>query len=853
MKKLLLFIFIFFIWTSFASWNSAIDQEEQQAQNEKIKVLNENFKLEKFSSKKQFETVLIEKLYNKIINNCSVNMYYYWWIIPLYKTAILNGKTVKPETTSNLNWINLKKISYGTTNLQKENVDEPEILKLTKNYIAYFDKKYGKIYIISSPVDWNKLNLNKVNISDVIQVPKLINKNTVKLFFINNQLIAIWTRYSKVFEWEVTDLVFYKITNWKAKFSRFYDVKWNFKDARIVNNKIYLITNYNFSNIARQICQNYVINPIKIKIENIRKKYQSQINQENKKQILERNLAKIQKLRNQMNRKIEEIAKEQKTNLNKQQILNDIENKINQKSIDIYINKKAKFKFKWKIYPITIRLTNSALNNIFFIPTNFDKLSIYNLKFNLVNIVDIDTKQNPNQYIIFGDMSNGQIHMTTKSLYLVNNYYENNSWRCPPGLLCILPFYPRWNFTLIHKLSISWFNLNYVNSKIVPWQPINQYSMDEDSSWNFRIFTKHYYPSRSTDLYIFDKNLNLEGKLQWIAKWEDFKSSRFIWNKAYLVTFKATDPLFVIDLQDNKNPKIIWKLKIPWYSLYLHPLEKVWNVQYLLWIWQEAEQVHWNWSLPKNIKLDIYKIDYSQISWNQISVQQLYSTILWNEKKVWNGWSWTPVFNNPRTFVYDKTLKTLLLPVYLTTDNTEKRCYPKYTWRNWKRIQNWENCYDYNTKIPYFIWVKWFKVNLSSWFTEILSKNYINLYKNPGINSLNQWTYKNEDHRVSYYTNWKDFIPFEVNSNFFDMFKWSIDKFITFNNLFKPIIKKPVNKDILKKCFYKKPAPNQPVCQMYCGKRWVLENNKCSKITVDAACSCPGFDTERQCKTNCEK
>ena len=66
MKKLLLFIFIFFIWTSFASWDSAIDQEEQQAQNKKMKILNENFKLEKFSSKKQFETVLIEKLYNKL-------------------------------------------------------------------------------------------------------------------------------------------------------------------------------------------------------------------------------------------------------------------------------------------------------------------------------------------------------------------------------------------------------------------------------------------------------------------------------------------------------------------------------------------------------------------------------------------------------------------------------------------------------------------------------------------------------------------------------------------------------------------------------------------------------------------
>ena len=540
------------------------------------------------------------------------------------------------------------------------------------------------------------------------------------------------------------------------------------------------------------------------------------------------------------------------------------------------------------------------------------------MKFNLVNIVDIDTKQNPNQYVIFGNMSNGQIHMTTKSLYLVNNYYESTSWKCRPWLMCIMPYYPRWNFTLIHKLSVNWFNLNYVNSQIVPWQPINQYSMDENSNGNFRIFTKYYYPSRATDLYTFDTNLNLAGKIQGIAKWEDFKSSRFIEDKVYLVTFKATDPLFVIDLKDNKNPKIIWELKIPGYSLYLHPLEKVWNVQYLLWIGQEAQEVHWNRSLPKNIKLDIYKIDYSKKAWevcmslygkdreeclkkanievppldsykcncpewalckcmsptrqkdidirknknyNNIYVEQLYSTVLWNEKKVANWWSYTPVFDNPRTFVYDKNLKTLLLPVYLAEDNVEHRCYPRYTWEDDVRVKNWENCYDNIRKIPYFIWVKWFKVDINNGFKEILSKNYIDLYKNIiavkklfGYNSwINQWNYKSEDHRVSYYTNWKDFVPFEINNNFFDMFKWIDDRFMPFNPAFKPVKDKPVDKIPSKKCFYKKPAPGTITCQMYCGKRWVLENNKCTEITVDAACSCPWFDTQSQCKENCEK
>jgi len=439
-------------------------------------------------------------------------------------------------------------------------------------------------------------------------------------------------------------------------------------------------------------------------------------------------------------------------------------------------------------------------------------------------------------------MNNGQIHMTKKSLYLVNNYYENNSWRCRPWLYCILPYYPRWNFTLIHKLSIDWFNLNYVDSQIIPWQPINQYSMDEDNNWNFRIFTKYHYSQKATDLYVFDDKLKLKWKIQGIAEGEEFKSSRFIDDKVYLVTFKATDPLFVIDLKDLKNPKIIWELKIPWYSLYLHPLKKEWNIQYLLWIWQQAEEVHWNRSLPKNIKIDVYKVDYNSLSWNKIKVEQTYSYILWDEKIVWNWWSYTPAFNNPRTFIYDDDNKLLLLPVYLTKDNIEKRCSPRYI--------NEGSCYDYNQKIPYFIGIKWLKIDLTNWISEVLSKNYMSLYKNYN-NSLTQWRYKDENHRASYYKIWNNFVPFEINTNFIDLFKWNLDEFIAFNQKFKKEEEK--NNNIDKRCFYEKPKTWTITCQMYCGKRWILENWSCNQIQVNAACSCPWFDIKDQCKKECVK
>jgi len=44
-------------------------------------------------------------------------------------------------------------------------------------------------------------------------------------------------------------------------------------------------------------------------------------------------------------------------------------------------------------------------------------------------------------------------------------------------------------------------------------------------------------------------------------------------DRAYMVTFKQIDPLFVIDLSDAENPKVLGELKIPGYSTYLHPYD----------------------------------------------------------------------------------------------------------------------------------------------------------------------------------------------------------------------------------------------------------------------------------------
>ncbi len=55
---------------------------------------------------------------------------------------------------------------------------------------------------------------------------------------------------------------------------------------------------------------------------------------------------------------------------------------------------------------------------------------------------------------------------------------------------------------------------------------------------------------------------------------EQLYGSRYIGDRAYLVTFRVTDPLYVLDLSDPTDPYIAGELKISGYSDYLHPVSE---------------------------------------------------------------------------------------------------------------------------------------------------------------------------------------------------------------------------------------------------------------------------------------
>jgi len=53
---------------------------------------------------------------------------------------------------------------------------------------------------------------------------------------------------------------------------------------------------------------------------------------------------------------------------------------------------------------------------------------------------------------------------------------------------------------------------------------------------------------------------------------EQLYATRYIGDRAYVVTFRVTDPLYVLDLSNPKDPFIAGELKVDGYSDYLHPI-----------------------------------------------------------------------------------------------------------------------------------------------------------------------------------------------------------------------------------------------------------------------------------------
>jgi len=133
--------------------------------------------------------------------------------------------------------------------------------------------------------------------------------------------------------------------------------------------------------------------------------------------------------------------------------------------------------------------------------------------------------------------------------------------------------------TEIYRFALQGASTTCTGRGTVPGTILNQFSMDEYNDY-FRIATTTGNIWSTGDdisqnhIYVLDKDLEITGKLENIAPGEKIYSTRFMGERAYMVTFRKVDPFFAIDLKDPQKPQILGKLKIPGYSDYLHPYDE---------------------------------------------------------------------------------------------------------------------------------------------------------------------------------------------------------------------------------------------------------------------------------------
>jgi hypothetical protein len=68
-------------------------------------------------------------------------------------------------------------------------------------------------------------------------------------------------------------------------------------------------------------------------------------------------------------------------------------------------------------------------------------------------------------------------------------------------------------------------------------------------------------------------SLDVLGSTEDFGASEQIFATRFIGDRGYVVTFRQTDPLFVIDLSDAADPRVVGELHIPGFSNFLFPLD----------------------------------------------------------------------------------------------------------------------------------------------------------------------------------------------------------------------------------------------------------------------------------------
>lgn len=187
----------------------------------------------------------------------------------------------------------------------------------------------------------------------------------------------------------------------------------------------------------------------------------------------------------------------------------------------------------------------------------------------VITTIDVKNDTEPKCEAILGNCD--ELYASSKGLFLSETAYDKKTYE---------------ENTKIYRFEYTDTGVNFKCMGKVAGYINDQFSMSYDGEY-FRIATTLNKTETSGDwvgdmaistsdrinnLYILNNNMQIVGKVEDLAKGETIQSVRFVGNMAYVVTFRQTDPLFVIDLSDPTKPIVKGELKIPGFSEYLHPI-----------------------------------------------------------------------------------------------------------------------------------------------------------------------------------------------------------------------------------------------------------------------------------------
>ena len=304
-------------------------------------------------------------------------------------------------------------------------------------------------------------------------------------------------------------------------------------------------------------------------------------------------------------------------------------------------------------------------------PTQVYHSDVVDQGYSFTTIVGFDTTQNNPSPVakIYLIGATSTIYVSLRDIYLTQ------------------PMWSQSQQTIVHRISIDGLAITYQATGAVPGHVLNQFSMDEYNGY-LRIATTNccsqsggpmplayaQVSQQETNVYVLDKSLHTTGKLEGLSPGEQIYSARFMGDKVYLVTYKRTDPLFVIGLQDPARPKLLGQLNVTGVSDYLQPYDET----HLIGIGQSGTDVAWENAVRfTGLKISLFNVTDP----NQPSETSRYL--------IGGPGSSSPAINDHKAVVFDRTLNLLVIPVEITAQ-LQNTAY----WYGYQPI--WQGAYVFN-------------------------------------------------------------------------------------------------------------------------------------------------------------